>query len=409
MLLTAIILVCLLMLSALFAGAETSLFLVLKDRQLMADERRDRGPRSAVLRVLAEPSRLLMTVLLGNLLVNLIFFALSTIFVMEMERRVDVSAGVFVGIFFLLVVIIFGEILPKALAGVIPLLFARRSAWLILKVMQLLSPLVSVLKSVVEGINRLFGLTRKVSQTVSSGHLQDLVGVSGREGWFKGMHGEVLLTVMELHQLRLKDIFTPRVDVLSFSEDDNIGELLQQSRHWGASLIPLYKGHHDDISSYVDTVRLLGQEKNKHKAKTMAIPIPIFSELARMDLVLRAFLEQKHRLALVVDEYGEMSGIVTWNDVMKCLKRRVSCSESHKDRLFLTVSGRTKVKELDFFSGLDVGEAVTLSGLLSSHVGHIPIVGEEFDIEGVHLVVSKASTRSVIEVAVVIRAEGDPK
>ena len=400
MLITAFILLALLMMSAVFSGSETALLLVLKDRQLLADELRDRGERSAVLRILAEPSRLLMTVLLGNLLVNLIFFALSTIFVLEVEHHVDVSAGFVVGLLFLFLVIIFGEILPKALAGVVPLKFARRTAWVVLKVMQVLWPLVTILKSVVEGINRLFGLTRQIDQHISSEHLQNLVGVSGREGLFQGMHGEVLLTVMELHQLRLEDICTPRVDVHSCSEESTIGEVLGHARHCGISLVPLYKESHDDIVGYIDVVRCLGQEKSRRLARTMSSPLPIFSELARMDLVLRAFLEKKHPLALVVDEYGDMSGIVTWSDVMSCLKRRDSLSVYGDLRELRTVNGRTKVKELDFFEGLDVGDAVTLSGLLSSRCGHIPVVGETVEIEGVQLLISKASTRSVKEVVV---------
>ena len=400
MLIAALVLLILLCFSAIFSGSETALLLVLKNRQHMADELRLRGPRSAVLQVLADPSRLLMTLLLGNLLVNLIFFALSTIFVVEVERRISVSAGYVMGFIFLFLVIIFAEILPKTLAGVIPYVFARRVAWLILKVMQLLWPLVSFLKLVVEGINRLFGLTRQVNQNISSAHLQDLVGASEREGLFQGMHGEVLLTLMELHQVRLADVCTPRVDVRSCSENATLGEVLKNSRLWNTSLVPLYRERHDDMMGYIDTISLLGQEHSHQLAKTMALPLPIFSDLARMDLILRVFLEQKHRLALVVDEYGEMSGIVTWNDVMGCLKRRENPSELGQEQALRVVSGRTKVKDLDFFEGLEIGEAVTLSGLLASRLDHIPVVGEEVLIEGVHLTISKASHRRVKEVVV---------
>ena len=408
MLIVALVLFVLLCFSAIFSGSETALLLVLKNRQNMADELRLRGPRSAVLQVLADPSRLLMTLLLGNLLVNLIFFALSTIFVVRVERQFGVSAGYAMGFVFLFLVIIFGEILPKTLAGVIPYMFARRVAWLIFRVMQLLWPLVSFLKLVVEGINRLFGLTRQVNSQVSSEHLQDLVGASEREGLFQGMHGEVLLTLMELHQLRLADICTPRVDVRSCSENATLGEVLKNSRLWGTSLVPLYRDRHDNMMGYIDTISLLGQEKNSRLAKTMTLPLPIFSELARMDLILRAFLEQKHRLALVVDEYGEMSGIVTWNDVMGCLKRRASPSETDQGQALRVVSGRTKVKDLDFFEGLEVGEAVTLSGLLTSRLDHIPVVGEEVVIEGVCLSISKASHRRVKEVVVKRTAKERP-
>jgi Mg2+/Co2+ transporter CorB len=402
MIVVALGLVFLLGLSAIFAGSETALFTVLRDRELMAKERRERGDGSSVLTILAHPSHLLMTVLLGNLLVNLVFFAMSTIFVMEIEDLYGASAGVLSGFVFLMLVIIFGEIVPKTLAGVLPLPFSRKTAWGMVQVMRTLKPLVHLLEKVMVGLNRLLGVNRVDEEKLSSEHLQDLVGVSERDGFFTGMQGEVMVAIMSLHQLRLKEIRTPRVDVLSCPRDMPICEVIAQGKAWGATLIPLYDEHHDDAEMYIDMVRLMGRESDRAPVAPWAYKMPVFSEMSRMDLVLRAFLENEHRLALVVDEYGEMSGIVTWNDVMKCMRRRVSGDR----RAMKAVSGRTRVRDLDGFWDVEVGESVTLAGLIMEHLDRIPKLGEEVEILGTHLMVSKATDRSIEEVLLIQPQEG---
>ena len=400
MIVTAILLVFLLCLSALFAGSETALFMVMKDRQLMSDEKRLFGEASAILKISLDPNRLLMTVLLSNLLVNLIFFALSTIFVMEVEKNVDVSAGVMMGVFFLLVVIIFGEILPKTLASIVPLTFSRRTAWIIYRLMLVLTPVVNGLSLILVGVNRLLGLKRKGGEP-SPEDFQNFVGVSGREGWLEGMHGEVMVTIMELHQLQLKVIRTPRVDVLSIQEDTPQSQVRHQSQEWGLTLMPLYREHHDDIESYVDTVRLIGLTDDQAPAKNMAYPLPIFSDLSRMDFVLREFLEKEHRLALTVNEYGEMSGIVTWNDVMKCLIRKVTLPWEGEQRALMPIDGRSKIRDLETFSSFRVEDAVTLGGWICSKLERIPEQGESIDIEGIQMLISKATAKGVKEVMII--------
>jgi putative hemolysin len=398
LIITAIVLLGLLILSAIFAGSETALFMVLKDRTLMADEKRVFGDGSFVLKVLREPNQLLMTVLLGNLLVNLVFFALSTIFVIEVERNVDVSAGVLVGAAFLIIVILFGEIVPKTIASIFPLPFSRKTAWLIYRVMVLLSPCVRMLNLVVVGINRLLGLTREEDDGVKTEDLQSFVDMSGSEGWLEGMHGEVMATVMELHELSLKSISTPRVDVKSIHEKTPLVEVRERGQEWGMTLLPVYREHHDDVSSYIDTVRLIGEIDESAPASSMAYPLPVFSELSKMDFVLRKFLENEHRLALTVNEYGEMSGIVTWNDVMKCLSKKVSSPLEGGDKTLIALDARTPLRELNCFHHLDSVDSVTLGGWISSSLGRIPVQGEMIKLDRMEMMVSRSSSKAVLEV-----------
>jgi len=402
----AIILVVLLLLSAIFAGSETALFMVRRDRALLALEKTEGGESSSVLQLVANPSRLLMSVLLGNLLVNMSFFAVSTVFVLKVEE-VDLGAGVLVSLGSLLVVIVFGEILPKTLASVLPLPFSRITAPFILLVMRSLTPVTRVMTVLVESLNRLLGIHRTEEGSIDSSDLESLVGISSTDSFLSGSHAEVMVSVMRLHTLKLKEITTPRVEVLSCPADAPIEDIMKKAREWKTSLIPLHAEHHDLIDHYIDCAYLLGQEQTHLLANNFALPLPVFSELARMDLVLNAFLKNSHQLALVVDEYGEMSGIVTWNDVMACLRKRISKHLEKVDgKEAIILQGRTHVKDIPALEGQEEEDSVTLGGLICDHLGRLPVEGEMVKIGSLRLVVSRATPTQVLEVIALPKKKG---
>lgn len=409
MITAAVILIGLLCLSAIFAGSETALFMVRRDKALLALEKTERGETSSVLQLIENPSRLLMSVLLGNLLVNMSFFAVSTLFVLEVEK-VDVGAGFLVSLGSLLIVIVFGEILPKTIASVLPLSFSRVMSPFILIVMRSLTPMTRAMTVLVEGINRLLGIHRSEDEGIDSSHLESLVDISSTDSFLSGSHAEVMISVMRLHTLKLKEIMVPRVEVLSCPFNTPIHDVMQKAREWKTSLIPLHGEHHDLMDHYIDCAYLLGQEEEGLTAEDFALPLPVFSELARMDLVLNAFLKNSHQLALVVDEYGEMSGIVTWNDVMKCLRKRISKHLQKVDgKEAIILQGRTRVKDIPALDDLEEEESVTIGGLISDKLGRLPLEGEMVKVGNLRLIVSKSTPTQVVEVIALPKKKGGDK
>lgn len=399
MIAAAVILLALLFLSAIFAGSETALFMVRRDRALTALEKTERGESSSVLKLVSSPSRLLMSVLLGNLLVNMSFFAVSTLFVLKVQKEQGSGAGFLVSLSSLLAVIVFGEILPKTLASVLPLQFSRVTSPFIYLVMRSLTPVTRVMTVIVESINRLLGIHRTEEGKIDSSHLESLVDISSTESFLSGSHAEVMISVMRLHTMKLKEIMVPRVEVLSCPADAPVSEIMHKAREWQTSLIPLHGEHHDLMASYIDCAYLLGQGEENRPAKDFALPLAVFSELGRMDLILNAFLKSSHQVALVVDEYGEMSGLVTWNDVMKCLRKRISKHLQKVDgKEAIILQGRTRVKDIPALEDIEEEESVTLGGLISDQLGRLPVEGEMIRVGTVRLIVSKATPTQVIEV-----------
>lgn len=401
MLTTLFILCVLLMFSAIFAGSETALFMVGRDRGLYKQEELERGKDSSVILLLEDRSRLLMSVLLGNLFVNMTFFAFSTLLVFKVEAEVSASAGFMVSLLSLFAVVIFGEILPKTIASVIPLQFSRYVAWVILKLTQTLTPVIQVMEIMIKGINRLLGIDKEDDVAkVDAKHLVDLVDVGSNVGWLDGIQGELMQTLIKLKDVRLIEIAIPRVDVQSCSLNASVEEVLKKTREWGREWMPLYREDHDDVEYYVDCVKLLGVKDMHQTVESYATRLRIFPELARMDLVLRVFLEEEIPLALMVDEFGEMAGIVTWDDIMKNLRVKFNhIHEKIKNGTQVQIlPGRTKLSTLEFLELDKSIDSVTISGYLIDKFDRIPKVGEVYHAEKVDFMVLRAGHKSIEEV-----------
>ena len=401
MLTTFFILVVLLLFSAIFAGSETALFLVGRDKGLLSEEEVEKGQTSSVLLLLKNPSRLLMTVLLGNLFVNMSFFAFSTFLILKVERDYSASAGLLVSLMSLFLLVIFGEILPKTLASVIPLRFSRFFSWWIYRLSLILSPFILILEKLIEGVNRMLGINKPGEpDKIDAKHLVDLVDVGENEGWLHGMQGDLMETLIKLKDVRLGDVMIPRVDVQSCSIESSVESVLEKVKEWGREWMPLYLEHHDDIAYYVDCVNLLGEKNIAQTVEPFAIKLKVFPELARMDLVLRSFLEEETPLALVVDEFGEMVGMVTWDDVMKNLLRKFNVihEKISKGVGVQVVEGRTKLSSLDFLDIDMKGDSLTLSGYLIEKFDGIPKVGEVYHAGSVNFMVLRSGKKNIEEV-----------
>lgn len=388
--------------SALFAGAETALFLVAREKNYLQKEKNERGALSKVILLLQRPSRLLMTILLGNLFVNLSFFAFSSLIILRVEREVSTSASFILSIVFLLAVLIFGEICPKVLASSKPLLFSRIASPLIYRIVYVLRPMTHILENIVQGFNRLLGIDKNVEDGIGSEHLKGIVDLSESSGVLEEVSADMIENLIVLHHLRLKDIEVPRVDVKSCQIDETVESVLEKAREWNIYTIPLYNEHHDDIEHYLDCTNLIGVKDVKQSVRSFSHPIHFMSELSQMDFVLREFLEDEIPLALVVDEYGHMSGIVSWNDVVNCL--RTQMEEVDYDRLmpgYRIISGRENVRSLQLFEDEDMNDTVTLGGYLSSQFGRVPKEGEELEIQSYKILIYKATEKNIEEVLLI--------
>lgn len=395
------LLIVLLILSAIFAGSETALFLMAKDRNAIQREKNELGDNSPILRLLQHPGRLLMSILLGNLFVNLTFFACSSIFIVWISETISAGAGVVASLFFLGCVLVFGEILPKTIATALPVAFSKRTAYFMLFVVKSLNGLTYVLHIVVIGLNRLFGIEKEESGSVDPAHLEAIVNVSESHGTLSDINAEIIAELLKMNTILLKEVSKPRIDIKACSLNDTVQEVKKKSLEWGYHAIPLYEEHHDNVVRYIEIADVMAFKEPQLKAKYFSKELTYLPELMKMDQVLRVFLEKELRLAVVVNEYGEMTGVISWEAVITCLNSQMSEIEYEgQQHTIKYINGREKVKKILPHKDNEENEMVTLSGYLISKFDRVPLEGERIDIRDKRFIITKANNKNIEEVLV---------
>jgi putative hemolysin len=400
----------LLFLSAVFAGSETAFFLLAKDRNALQRIRNQSGDDAVIIRLLQHPGRLLMSILLGNLFVNLCFFACSSVFIVWANNNISMSAGVFLSIFFLVCVLMFGEIIPKTIATIIPVPFSKKIAPAMHIMVRVLSGITFVLHHTVVAINRLFGIDKDEEDEIHSEYLEDLVDVSELNGNVSGMNADIIVQLIKMNNIRLKEVSKPRVDVLACSVNDTLLKVREKSLEWGYHTIPLYGNHGEEIVRYIELAETLSVVDDSVKAVKYAKRLPYLPELMMMDEVLRVFLKNRYGLAVVVNEYGEMTGLVSWEAVIACVNSQMQDIKlgDEKDEIRI-LNGREKLRDVlpkEEIDEKDI-ESVTISGYLISQLNHFPQEGEVIILKHRKFVVTKASKKNVEEVLLTKIEEGE--
>lgn len=303
-----VILIVLLGLSAFFSSAEVALF-SLNPLQVHRLSRQHPERGALVERFLVRPTELLSTILVGNTTVNVCASIAGFVFLEHLwpGRGKLLSVPVIT-----LAVLIFGEIMPKRLAVV----FAERMALAY-------GPWLEICIRLARPANRLLGrLSQWVGQQkaihpepVGLEELETVVDITGEHGAIDPEEQRMVRAVLRLGRLRAADIMTPRVDLTAVEVDTPSEELLRVARESWTRYLPLYRDDLDNIVGFLDVKAfLLDPQHRREKAVIQPVFIP---ETARLDRLLARFLSEHLRIALVVDEYGGVAGVVTRGDLLE--------------------------------------------------------------------------------------------
>jgi putative hemolysin len=391
--------------SAFFSGSETALFYLSRD-QLRRFRNSQNPLRYLAARLMDDPRRLLVTVLFGNMTVNVGFFAMSVMLAHQIGEQFPAQAWAWrVGIFIVapLVVIVFGEVTPKSLAATMP---ARIAPWVSLPLTFLgwvVLPLRLVLGYAVVGpLQRLITGRRPVQRSlVTTDELQAIVEVSEREGAVSRDESEMLTEVLELAELRVREVMRPRVEIVACDVRmpmPRVLDLFRRSRH---TKIVVHEGGIDEPLgvAYAKTVFL----NPDRPLATLIRPVHYVPETKTVESLLREFRAKRIQFALVVDEYGGIAGLVTLED---CLEEIVGEIEDETDRPGLEPVRRLGPAEYLLAGNLSIrswadlfdqdrpdvgGRYSTVAGFVTSLLGRVPRQGDTvtwrnlaFTVEEVH-------------------------
>ncbi|ASL27543.1 HlyC/CorC family transporter [Azotobacter chroococcum] len=311
------LLIFLLLCSAFFSSAETGLLSLNRYRLRHRAREGHRGAQRANA-LLKRPDRLLGTILIGNNFVNILASAIATV----LATRLWGEAGIAIATLGLtLALLIFGEITPKTLAAVRPEMVAYPFSLPLAQLQKILYPLVVLLGWISNGLLRLIGIAphSQGSESLTSEELRSMLHESG-EALPLNRQG-MLLGILDLERVSVNDIMIPRNEVVGIDLDDTLEAIVDQLRSTSHTRLPVFRGDINQIDGVVHMrhiARLLTRDQLTKENLREACQEPYFvPENTPLATQLIHFQQQKRRIAIVVDEYGDVQGIVTLEDILE--------------------------------------------------------------------------------------------
>ena len=376
-----VILTALIFLSGFFSSAETSMMSLNRYRLRHLLKSKHKGAKRAS-KLLERPDRLIGLILIGNNLVNILASAIATV----MAIRLWGTSGIFVATIALtLVILIFSEITPKTIAALHPEKIAFPASWVLLPLLKLMYPVVWLVNWVTNGLLRLLGFdpNKRNDENVSSEELRTIVTEAGR--LIPTRHRNMLLNILDLEEVSVDDIMVPRNEVYGIDLDDSDDEILRVLHGSSHTRLPVWR---DDINEIIGVLhmrnisRILSVKGLDRKAIEQEMDKPYYiPESTPLHTQLRNFQQKKHRLAVVVDEYGEVMGLVALEDILEeivgnftsNLAESVENIYPQRDGSFI-ISGSATIREINktLLWQLPTDGPKTLSGMMLEHLESFP-------------------------------------
>ncbi len=311
------LLIFLLLCSAFFSSSETGILSLNRYRlKHLAKEGHHGAKRVSAL--LSRPDRLLGTILIGNNFVNILASSIATVLALQLWGEAGIAIAT-IGL--TLALLVFGEITPKTLAALRPEAVAYPFSLPLLLLLKLFYPLVILLGWISNGLLRLMGVdpTSKSSDSLTTEELRSVVRESGHE--LPKNRQNMLLGILDLERVTVDDIMIPRNEVTGINLDDDLDSIINQLTNTTHTRLPLFRTDINQIEGIVhmrQIARLLTHNQLSKDALLAACNEPYFvPEGTPLSTQLINFQKQKRRIGIVVDEYGDVIGIVTLEDILE--------------------------------------------------------------------------------------------
>ena len=418
----AILLLC----SALVSGSEVAFF-SLKPKEL--DELESDGNRMSnlVLRLLREPNdkegprNLLATILVLNNLINIAIVLIATVKAEQIFPSNTLPEIVSIAIHIAgvtLLIVLFGEVIPKLYANSNNLQVSRFMAGPLVVLQKILKPLWKPLVSIGR---RLDERIAKSAGEISANELSKAVELTDNEER-SVEEKEILERIVKFGDKDAKQIMTPRTDVVAFSLEETWSVLRSAVVASGYSRIPIHKGSMDEVVGVLHIKDLIPLLEMEEAVWTSLLREPYFiTENMKIDDLLREFQERKVHMALVVDEYGGTSGLITLEDVLEEIVGDITDEFDVEEISYSKLDDKTFVMEaktalIDFYRVLEIeedaweeakGESDTLGGFMMEQAGKIPRKGEHITFGNIKLLVDAGDNRKIDRVKIEILPEED--
>ncbi|MCP4545990.1 MAG: HlyC/CorC family transporter [bacterium] len=383
--------------SAFFSGSETALF-GLDSRQRHFLRKRQDLPARRVTSLLGELSEVLIAVLIGNTFVNILLTILATrifINIFGMARGMAISS-----IAVTILLLIFGEIFPKTLAVRDPLPFCIRVARPLLSVMKSLRVLIlffrMLSRKILSGINRVLPVD---DLELEEDDMLALLSLAEEEGGIDSREKTLVEGVFELGDTQLHEIMTPRVDLFLLATDTPATEAAVKMRLSGHSRAPVFNESPDQVVGILTADVLLRHEDEETPVGKLIVPPRFCPESQSAGALLLDLLQEEEALAVVLDEYGALAGLVTLEDLCEIMVGRVLGEKDAEDQRFYLVDANTLIasSRLDLEQAAELlnfdlasDEVESLGGYVMEILGEVPEPGKVYRRRGLRITILSA-------------------
>ncbi|WP_416139413.1 HlyC/CorC family transporter [Halomonas sp. HK25] len=305
-------------LSAFFSSSETGMMSI--NRYRLSHQANSGEPRAQrVVRLLARPDRLIGVILIGNNFVNNLAASIATIIAIHFFG--EVTGPAVATALLTITVLIFAEVTPKTYAAVKPERIAFPASRVLEPLLKLLYPLVWLVNAISNGLLRMMGVTSidGGGDHLTRDELRTVVHEAGT--LIPQRHQAMLLSILDLENVTVNDIMVPRHEVMGIDLDDDLEEILTQIRTSQHTRLPVYKGDINNIIGMLhlrNAARFLSRSEVTKAAIVQEAREPYFiPESTQLHTQLLNFQKQKRRIGIVVDEYGDVEGLVTLEDILE--------------------------------------------------------------------------------------------
>ena len=390
----------LIMLSAFFSSAETSFMAVSKIRiKTLAEEENSRRAQ-LVQKLLDNNEQLLSTILVGNNLVNIAASSLTTSFVISVFGNEGIGVALATG-FVTLMILIFGEITPKTLASNNAEKFVLAFAPIISFFRIVFMPIVFILNVFTHIMMKAFGDLSSTGPTVTQEDLKTIVNVSHEEGVLEDDERKMLHTIFAFGETEIKEIMTPRIHVEDVKDDISYDELIDFLKNCQFSRIPVYRNEDsDDIVGVLNIKDLLLADVDQEQfdiKNYMREPYFVY-EFNQISDVFESMRKDHVTLAVVLDEYGVMSGIVSLEDIVEEIVGEIDDEYDQEDDDVVALAdnqflldGSLDIDEVNEECGtsFESEEFESIGGLVLGAVGGVPEINQKVVIDNGLFVIEK--------------------
>jgi len=411
--------------SAFFSATETAFFSLSLLRLRKLEEEGEKWA-SDVLRVLSDKQRLLISLLLGNTFVNVIATAIATKFVIIFFERSETISQSFIGnspavavtiasAIMTLLILLFGEITPKTIAIFYATRFARFAIHPLRLILFLFFPFVCVVSAFLRKFFPSYSdWNRKLGSATSLEEIDNYFSLGEEVGIIERDEKEMISSVFEFGETIVREVMVPRPDIVAVPVNIGFDQMVKLFREDGHSRFPVFDGTLDKIVGVVyvkDVFTRYDEIKEAFEMSKILRPAYFVPETKKLDEMLKEFQKRKIHLAIVVDEFGGVSGIVTIEDLLEEIVGEIVDEYDQDEQLPIiplengvySVDAKVSIKDLEMEMGLSFSyeDSETVGGLVLEKLGRIPKKDEKIDEGNAVFVVSDIKGNRILRLKVI--------